>query len=190
MRDIECICVCIVLYNYMCFCNWISREAGNFLSVCAHLTCILCLCAVCNTFCMAHDSNMNNLLDCSICVEDAWAFSVCSWIVHVHFVCEFCWHTSWLYSPINSLSMCVCVCVCTIVLSHVRLFATPWTVAYQAPLFIGFSRQESFLCFPDINKHWWTEQNWRQIKAIYRLKDFRNMSVDSYLSRRLHHILK
>ena len=27
-------------------------------------------------------------------------------------------------------------------LSHVRLFVTPWTVAYQAPLSVGFSRQE------------------------------------------------
>ena len=27
-------------------------------------------------------------------------------------------------------------------LHHVRLFATPWTVAYQAPLSMGFSRQE------------------------------------------------
>ena len=27
-------------------------------------------------------------------------------------------------------------------LSHVRLFATPWTEAYQAPLPMGFSRQE------------------------------------------------
>ena len=27
-------------------------------------------------------------------------------------------------------------------LSHVRLLATPWTAAYQAPLFMGFSRQE------------------------------------------------
>ena len=27
-------------------------------------------------------------------------------------------------------------------LSHVRLFATPWTVTYQAPLSMGFSRQE------------------------------------------------
>ena len=27
-------------------------------------------------------------------------------------------------------------------LSHVRLLATLWTVAYQAPLTIGFSRQE------------------------------------------------
>ena len=28
------------------------------------------------------------------------------------------------------------------VLSHVQLFATPWTVAHQAPLFMGFSGQE------------------------------------------------
>ena len=28
------------------------------------------------------------------------------------------------------------------VLSHVKLFATPWTVARQAPLSIGFLRQE------------------------------------------------
>ena len=27
-------------------------------------------------------------------------------------------------------------------LSHVRLFSTPWTTAYQAPLPMGFSRQE------------------------------------------------
>ena len=28
-------------------------------------------------------------------------------------------------------------------LSHVRLFATPWTVTYQGPLSIGFFRKES-----------------------------------------------
>ena len=35
-------------------------------------------------------------------------------------------------------------------LSRVRLFATPWTVAYQAPLSMGFPRQEycSGLPFP------------------------------------------
>ena len=27
-------------------------------------------------------------------------------------------------------------------LSHVQLSVTPWTVAYQAPPFMGFSRQE------------------------------------------------
>ena len=36
------------------------------------------------------------------------------------------------------------------VLSHAQLFATPWTVALQAPLSMGFSRQEywSGLPFP------------------------------------------
>ena len=40
--------------------------------------------------------------------------------------------------------MCVCVCVCTHVcvctcaLCHIRLFATPWTVAHQGPLSMGF----------------------------------------------------
>ena len=31
-------------------------------------------------------------------------------------------------------------CVC--VLSQVQLFMTPWTVAHQAPLFMGFLKQE------------------------------------------------
>ena len=51
--------------------------------------------------------------------------------------------------------MCVCVCVCVCVhalshFSHVQLFATPWTVADQTPLSMGFSRQEykSGLPFP------------------------------------------
>ena len=30
-------------------------------------------------------------------------------------------------------------------LSRVRLFATPWTVAYQAPQSMGFSRQECWI---------------------------------------------
>ena len=33
-------------------------------------------------------------------------------------------------------------------LSHVRLFATPWTVAYQAPPSVGFSRQEDWSGLP------------------------------------------
>ena len=35
-------------------------------------------------------------------------------------------------------------------LSHVRLFATPWSIVHQSPLSIGFSRQEycSGLPFP------------------------------------------
>ena len=33
-------------------------------------------------------------------------------------------------------------------LSHVRLFGTPWTVAYQAPPSMGFSRQEYWRGLP------------------------------------------
>ena len=33
-------------------------------------------------------------------------------------------------------------CVCARSVSRVRLFATPWTVAHQAPLSMGFPRQE------------------------------------------------
>ena len=33
-------------------------------------------------------------------------------------------------------------------LSHVQLFATPWTVARQAPLSVGFSKQEYWSGLP------------------------------------------
>ena len=56
--------------------------------------------------------------------------------------------------------MCVCVCICIHVsmysccvclscFSHVQLFATLWTAAYQTPLSMGFSRQE-----------YWSELPW------------------------------
>ena len=32
--------------------------------------------------------------------------------------------------------------------SHVQLFATPWTIAHQAPLSMGFSKQEYWSGFP------------------------------------------
>ena len=44
--------------------------------------------------------------------------------------------------------MCVCVCVCVCVCSHVYMFShiqhsvTLWTVAHQAPLSMGLSKQE------------------------------------------------
>ena len=45
---------------------------------------------------------------------------------------------------------CVCVCARMHTLSRVLLFVTAWTVARQAPLSMGFSRQEywSGLPFP------------------------------------------
>ena len=47
------------------------------------------------------------------------------------------------FFPITSFSF---VHACYI--SHVQLFATPWTVAHQAPLSVGFSRQECWSGLP------------------------------------------
>ena len=57
-------------------------------------------------------------------------------------------HCRWILypMPLGRLYMyiCICICICidTYLLSHVWLFTTPWTIAYQAPLSTGFSRQE------------------------------------------------
>ena len=41
----------------------------------------------------------------------------------------------------NSMGLASSICVCS-VLSHIRLFVTPWTVTCQAPLTVEFSSQE------------------------------------------------
>ena len=52
-----------------------------------------------------------------------------------------------LIFSISPVCVCVCVCVC-VLLSHVWLFATPWTVACQASLSMEFSRQEHWSGLP------------------------------------------
>ena len=42
-------------------------------------------------------------------------------------------------------------------LSHVLLLVTPWTVAHQAPLSMGFSRQEYWSGVPLPSPEWYTE---------------------------------
>ena len=50
--------------------------------------------------------------------------------------------------------VCVCVrvrvrvCVCVQLLSHVRFFINPWTAVHQAPLSMGFPRQEYWIRLP------------------------------------------
>ena len=50
-------------------------------------------------------------------------------------------------------NVCVCVCVCahacSVNVSCVPLFATPWTVAHQAPLSTGLYRREHWNELPD-----------------------------------------
>ena len=40
-------------------------------------------------------------------------------------------------------------------LSHAQLFVTPWTVAYQAPPSMGFSRQEYWSGVPFLSNCFW-----------------------------------
>ena len=60
-------------------------------------------------------------------------------------------HISGTSSILSSVCVCVCVCVCVLsCFSRIRVFVTPWTVAHQAPLSMGCSRQKywSGLPFP------------------------------------------
>ena len=62
----------------------------------------------------------------------AWSTHNFVYYIHVH-VCVYVY-------------ICLCVSVCT--LSYSWLFVTPWTVAHQAPLSMGFSRQEYWSGLP------------------------------------------
>ena len=43
------------------------------------------------------------------------------------------------YFIFHSCKYMLCISVC--MLSHIQLFVTPWTVAHQTPLSMGFSKQ-------------------------------------------------
>ena len=55
------------------------------------------------------------------------------------------------FSKVSCICVCVCVCVCACVCCHfsrLQLFATLWTIACQAPLPMGFSKQEYWSGLP------------------------------------------
>ena len=75
---------------------------------------------------------------------------VLPWISEILFHLLQRWHVPWIWIQ-TCVCVCVCVCVCCATLSCfscVGLFVTLWTVAYQAPLSMGFSRQEYWSGLP------------------------------------------
>ena len=56
-------------------------------------------------------------------------------------------HLTISWGPQHHFGACVCVCMLSH-FSHVWLFATPWTVALQSPLSMGFSSQEYWSGLP------------------------------------------
>ena len=72
-------------------------------------------------------------------------------------------HAQSLISALNEGYTCVCVCVCVCaVLSYSVMSnsATLWTVACQAPLSMGFSRQEYWSGLPFLPPSWPRDQTW------------------------------
>ena len=63
------------------------------------------------------------------------------------FILTFFYRLQYTFKPIWEFKKNVCVCVWQL-LSHVRLFVIPWAVACQAPLSMGFSRQEYWSGWP------------------------------------------
>ena len=63
------------------------------------------------------------------------------WFSHLQNVCVMAVGRDWFLNKIPSkpCNMCACVLSC---FSHVQLFTTLRTVSHQAPLSMGFSRQE------------------------------------------------
>ena len=102
----------------------------------------LCVC-VCMCVCVHPQTTRKHIMSVCVCpsTDDRKTHYVC--------VCV-CPSTD------NWKTHCVCVCTCVHararVLSPAQLFAAPWTVAHQAPLSIGLSRQEywSGLLFPSL----------------------------------------
>ena len=64
-------------------------------------------------------------------------------------------------------------------LSRVRLFATPWTVAHQAPPSMGFPRQEYWSGVPSpspFNLNTCTKYTWPRLKSKTRKQNLRRSS--------------
>ena len=96
---------------------------------------VLCLLlCTCRSFSGVHASEVSLLLGCK-----AWAFSA--------FLGDIKWFSRWLYL--------LCPCMGAQSFQSCWLCATPWTVAHQAPLSMGFSRQEYWggLPFPSSSKY-------------------------------------
>ena len=55
---------------------------------------------------------------------------------------------SFFYAEVNTTLSSNHLLVHAQSLNHVRLFETPWTVAYQSPLTMGFSKQEYWSGLP------------------------------------------
>ena len=94
------------------------------------------------------------------------------------------------FQVVNSLSpLLFLLMMCECMLSHfscVQLFAILWTLAHQAPLSMGFSRQESWSCHSllqgifltqRLNPHFLGLLHWQAADIIYLVTETRNVAI-------------
>ena len=74
-------------------------------------------------------------------------------------------------------------------LSHVQLFETPWTVAHQAPLSVGFSRQEywSGLPLPSPEKKNGGKLYIHKVYHFHHVKEHNSMALSPSTLCKHHH---
>ena len=74
------------------------------------------------------------------------------WIVYIYiFIYKLIYILDIYIYPIGYTYVCIYICIFMSMLSrfsHIQLFVTPWTAAYQAPLSIEFSRHKYWSGFP------------------------------------------
>ena len=80
---------------------------------------------------------------CTLFLLDCFNFAFeCVFLFH-YLICHYIFTLGICYALV-----CVCARVRVCSLSRVQLFATPWTVSRQAPLSVGFLRQEYWSGLP------------------------------------------
>ena len=159
----DCVCVWLCMCVYMCVCvyMWVCVNICVCIYVCVCMcvcVCVyICVCVcvyvcVCVTFNYLATLNVLTLQTTKIFLNKL-----------------FKWASS---SSLKNHNKCVCVCVYTI--SRAWLFATPWTVARQAPLSMGFPRQEywSTMRFPSPQKKFNQPVHLSEVKSISRVRLF------------------
>ena len=122
LRAVRC-CLIVVLICMFPIINAI----GHF------LTCLLAMCMSlekCLFKPTAH--SLTGLLVCFHCQTSCLELRRCRWRWCIFFLSR-----SWHSDPASFLIYVLCVLSCC---SRVRLFASPWTIAHQAPLSMGFPR--------------------------------------------------
>ena len=143
---------CVFIYIYLCVCVSIYLYLYIYIYICC------CCCSVAKSY-----SSLCDPKDCSMPSSSVLQYLLELSQIHVHWVGEATWSShpllphffasshfqhqglsfpmSWFWEGNN---VCVCVCVC-VMLSCVQLFTTPWAVACQALLSMGFSRKEYWM---------------------------------------------